>query len=341
MIDVLGQSGVRMFRAVCSWQNAYALRRIVACVAVIFVLGAATKVSAQEKKQIVWGAPNVLSSYYWDVLGAIDLGYMADEGLTIKVVNNDNPVQNLQYLATGAIDITSITVELALSAIEKGADFKFLASENDRLSFVLMARPDIRDYSDLRGKTLGVTQLQESTASLIRLLLEKHGVKRNEYEFIALGGTPNRFAALVRGAVSATMLSPPFDFKAEADGMKRFGTAFEAFEGAGVVFAAQTKWAENNADLVVRFLRAAAKAQRLFYDPSNKAKAVEILAKQTRLPAADIEKNYDAVYGPNQIMSRNLELTDKLLQPWLDLRGSSEKPAHYIDLTYWKRALGR
>jgi ABC-type nitrate/sulfonate/bicarbonate transport system substrate-binding protein len=123
--------------------------------------------------------------------------------------------------------------------------------------------------------------------------------------------------------------------------MKRFGTAFEAFEGAGVVFAAQTKWAENNADLVVRFLRAAAKAQRLFYDPSNKAKAVEILAKQTRLPGAEIEKNYDAVYGPNEIMSRNLELTDKLLQPWLDLRGSSQKPARFVDLTYWKRALGR
>ena len=40
-------------------------------------------------------------------------------------------------------------------------------------------------------------------------------------------------------------------------------------------------------------------------------------------------------------MSPDLELTDKLLQPWLDLRGSSEKPSRYIDLTYWKRALGR
>jgi len=329
------------FRVVSRYWTDVARRSFFVCAALIFALGATTRADAQEKKQIVWGAPNVLSSYYWDVLGAIELGYMADESLTIKVVNNDNPVQNLQYLATGAIDITSITVELALSAIEKGADFKFLASENDRLSFVLMARPDIKDYSDLRGKTLGVTQLQESTARLIRLLLEKHGVKRSEYEFIALGGTPNRFAALVRGAVSATMLSPPFDFKAEAEGMKRFGTALEAFEGAGVVFAAQPKWAKDNADSVVRFLRAAAKAQQLFYDPSNKAKAVEILVKDTRQPVADIEKNYDAVYGPNRIMSPNLELTDKLLQPWLDLRGSSEKPARYIDLTYWKRALGR
>jgi NitT/TauT family transport system substrate-binding protein len=317
------------------------MKLVVALTAALLAFGVSSQAQAQQKKEIVWGAPNVLSSYYWDVLGAIDLGYMADEGLTIKVVNNDNPVQNLQYLATGAINITSITVELALSAIEKGADFKFLASENDRLSFVFMARPEIKEYADLRGKTLGVTQLQESTASLIRLLLEKHGVKRNEYEFMALGGTPNRFAALVRGAVAGTMLSPPFDFKAEAEGMKRFGTAFEAFEGAGVVFAAQDSWAKDNAESVVKFLRAAAKAQRFFYDPKNKDKAVEILVKKTHQPAADIAKNYDAVYGSNKIMSPDLELNDKLLQPWLDLRGSSEKPARYIDLTYWKRALGR
>jgi NitT/TauT family transport system substrate-binding protein len=317
------------------------MRLAAVLLASVFAFFASSDTRAQEKKEIVWGAPNVTSSYYWDVLGAIELGFMAEEGLSVKVVNNDNPVQNLQYLATGAINLTSITVELALSAIEKGADFKFLASENDRLAFVLMARPEIKNYADLRGKTLGVTQLQESTASLIRLLLEKHGVKRNEYEFVALGGTPNRFAALVRGAVAATMLSPPFDFKAESQGMNRLGTAVEAFEGAGVVFAAQTSWAEANRDSVVRFLRAAAKAQRYFYDPKNKAKAVEILVKYTRLPSDDISKNYDTFYGHDKIMSAELELTDKLLQPWLDLRGSSEKPARFIDLSYWKSALGR
>lgn len=317
------------------------MRRTTIVVAAVLSFLASLSAHAQQKKEVVWGAPNAISSYYWDVLGAIDLGYMNDEGLSIKVVNNDNPVQNLQYLATGAINISSITVELAISAIEKGANFKFLASENDRLAFVFMTRPEIKSYADLKGKTLGVTQLQESTASLIRILLEKHGVKRDEYQFIALGGTPNRFAALVRGAVAGTMLSPPFDFRAEAEGMKRMGTALEAFEGLGVAFVAQDTWAKANADAVVGFLRAAAKAQRYFYNPSNKSKAVEILVKHTRLPAADIARNYDTFYGADRIMSPDLELTDKMFQPWLDLRNSSEKPDRFIDRSYWKRALGR
>jgi len=77
------------------------------------------------------------------------------------------------------------------------------------------------------------------------------------------------------------------------------------------------------------------------YDPTNKGKAVEILVKYTKSPPDDIAKSYDSFYGADKIMSQDLELTEKALQPWLDLRGSSEKPARYIDLSYWKRALGR
>ena len=158
---------------------------------------------------------------------------------------------------------------------------------------------------------------------------------------IALGGTPNRYAALVRGAVSATMLSPPFDYKAEGDGMKRMGNAFDAFEGVGVLYVVDGNWAAANADLLAGFLRAAAKAEKFLYDPANKPKAVDILVKTTKSPPDDIAKNYDSFYGTDHINSPDLELTDRALQPWLDMRGSAEKPAQYIDQTYWKRALGK
>ncbi len=309
-------------------------------IALMLALIGTSATQAQSKKEIKWGAPIVASSYYWDVLAAIELGYMDAEGLSIKIINNDTPVQNLQFLATGAIDISSINTELAISAIDKGADFKFVAAEDDRVAFVLMSRPEINGYADLRGKTLGVTQLQESTATMIRLLLEKHGVKRTEYEFIALGGSPNRFAALVRGAVAATMLSPPFDFKAQAEGMKRMGDAFEAFEGVGVVVAVRTDWAKANAEALIGFLRAAAKAQRYLYDPQNKQRAVDILVKYTRSARDDMARSYDSYYGADKVMSPDLQLTERALQPWLDLRASTEKPSRYMDTSYWKRAVG-
>jgi len=304
-------------------------------------LCASTPGHAQQKQDVIWCAPVMGSSYYWDVLSAVELGYMDQAGLRLKLVNNDTPIQGIQFIATGACNIGSITTEVAISATDKGANFKFVGSEDDRIAFVMMSRPEINGFDDLKGKTIGVTQLQESTATMIRLLLEKHGIKREDYNFIALGGTPNRYAALVRGAVSATMLSPPFDYKAEGDGMKRMGNAFDAFEGVGVIFVVDDKWANANADALAGFLRAAAKASKFLYDPANKQKAVEILVKYTKSPPEDIAKSYDSFYGKDHIMSPNLELTDKLLQPWLDLRGSKEKPERYIDPTYLKRAVGK
>ena len=101
--------------------------------------------------------------------------------------------------------------------------------------------------TDLRGKTIGVTQLQESTATMIRLMLEKHGIKRDEYKYIALGGSPNRYAALVRGAVVSHNAQPAIRLQGLADGMKRMGGAFEAFEGVGVVmFVVPNAWAKAN-----------------------------------------------------------------------------------------------
>jgi ABC-type nitrate/sulfonate/bicarbonate transport system substrate-binding protein len=317
------------------------MHKVLVAVATLVGLVASTAAQAQQKKELIWCAPVMGSSYYWDVLSAVELGYMDQVGLSLKLVNNDTPVQALQFIATGACNIGSITTELAVSAVDKGAGFKFIGSEDDRIAFVMMSRPEINGFDDLRGKTIGVTQLQESTATMIRLLLEKHGVKRDDYNFIALGGTPNRYAALVRGAVSATMLSPPFDYKAEGDGMKRMGNAFDAFDGVGVVFVVADDWAKANAGAVTSFLQAAAKAEKFLYDPSNKQKAVDILVKYTKSPAADIAKSYDSFYGKDRINSPNLELTDRLLQPWLDLRGSAKKPADYIDLTYWTHAVGQ
>jgi len=320
------------------------MKRLVAAgVAGVAILGllASTLAQAQQKKEVIWCAPVMGSSYYWDVLTAVELGYMDQEGLALKLVNNDTPVQAMQFVATAACNIGSITTEVAMAAVDKGAGFKFVGSEDDRIAFVMLSRPEIKSFDELRGKTIGVTLLSESTATMIRLLLEKHGIKREEYNFLALGGTPNRYAALVRGAISATMLSPPFDYKAEGDGMTRMGNAFDAFEGVGVVFVVDDKWAKANADALVGFLRAAARAQKFLYDPSNKDKAVEILVKYTRSPPADIAKSYDSFYGKDHIMSPNAVLTDALLQPWLDLHGTAEKPEHYIDLTYWKRATGK
>ena len=87
------------------------MKRLVAACVVGFGLFASSLAQAQQKKDVTWCAPVMGSSYYWDVLSAVELGYMEQEGLNLKLVNNDTPVQGLQFIATGACNIGSITTE--------------------------------------------------------------------------------------------------------------------------------------------------------------------------------------------------------------------------------------
>src|SRR5580700_10193329 len=113
-------------------------RVLVVTIAAAIVLIASTVAQAQQKFEIKWGGPTVASAYYWDVLAAIELGFMEAEGLSIRIINNDTPIQSLQFLATGALDISSINTETAISAIDKGADFTFVGAEDARIGVVLV-----------------------------------------------------------------------------------------------------------------------------------------------------------------------------------------------------------
>ena len=150
---------------------------------------------------------------------------------------------------------------------------------------------------------------------------------------IALGGTPNRYAALKRGAVAATLLTPPADFAAISDGMRKLGDTFEAFAGAGVVFVTQRSWASRNADAVRRFLRTASRGAKWLYDPAHKSEACDNLRKQFAMSPANAEESYNLLVG-SRIISENINVGADQMQPWLALRGASGPLSRFVDASY-------
>ena len=293
---------------------------------------------AQTSRSVIWAHPN--GAYYWSLFSAIDQGFAREEGIAITDTTTDNPAQAMQMLVTGVVEVISMTPEVAISAIEKGADLAIIGTENAKVGWSLIARPEINSVADLRGKILGVTQLEEASGTMLKLLLEKKGVKPSDYNVVALGGTPNRFAALKGGAVAATLLTPPSDFAAQSDGMRKLGDTFEAFSGAGVAFVTQRRWAAKNSDALERFLRTAARGSAWLYEPANRDKACAILAKLFSSSNADAERNYDLMIGSG-IIARDLSVGDAQIQPWLSLRGSSNPVSRFIDASYLQRALGK
>jgi ABC-type nitrate/sulfonate/bicarbonate transport system substrate-binding protein len=313
------------------------LRRILV---IVLSLLASTSVWAQNRQdKITWGhiAP---TAFYWDVYAARSLGFMDKQKLNVEAINIDAASQSIQMVLTGAVDILSSATELALNAIDKGGDLVIIGNETARVSWALMARPEITTIADLKGKVVGVSQLKDSSTTLSNLIIERGGVKPSEYQIIQLGGTPNRYAALTRGAIQATLLVQPADFRAEQDGMRRLGAVEDVFDGPAIVFVARRTWAQQNAALVERFLRGAVQGMRWLDNPENKQQAIEVLVKTIGGSPELATKTYD-YYLSKQVMSKDGSLPLQHLTNYLAL--SREAPGSidttkYVDLSYLKRA---
>src|ERR1051325_5709641 len=93
-----------------------------------------------------------------------------------------------------------------LSAAAGGADLRAIASFSNRLSYTLIARPDVKKPEDLRGKRFGVQAIGGSVWMGAVLGLEYLGLdaKRDGINILSIGDQTVLAQALEAGTIDAT-----------------------------------------------------------------------------------------------------------------------------------------
>jgi NitT/TauT family transport system substrate-binding protein len=301
----------------------------------------ASSALAEDAPTVVRWGHIANTAFYWDIYIARSLGLMKDQNLDVQSINIASAAQSIPQVLSGGVDILSGNPEMAMSAIQKGADLVIISNEMAKVPYALMARPEINTISDLKGKILGVTQLKEASTSIAReLLREKGNLNATDYELIQLGGTPNRYAALTRGAVQATLLAQPADFLAEQQGMRRLASTDEVFQGPATILMARRSWLKENGETATRFLRAATAARRWFHDKANRAQAIDILVKTIGVKPDLATKTYD-LYFEHEVISKDGSLPQEHIKSYLNLAEdgrSSADPGKFVDFSFLTKA---
>jgi NitT/TauT family transport system substrate-binding protein len=180
-------------------------------------------------------------------------------------------------------------------------------------------------------------------------MLEANGLKSGDYTFTYSGSSPNRFAALVSGAVDATILPAPFDFIAEAQGFVDLGSAQKYMRHFPfTVLGVNTKWATEHRQAVIDFVGAELKGVKWLYDTANKAEAVNILMKHTKTPPEVAPKVYDQyfvewkAFAPDgRLTKAEYDLTMKALERMGDVEGPLPPMERIVDNSYVDAATRR
>jgi ABC-type nitrate/sulfonate/bicarbonate transport system substrate-binding protein len=159
-----------------------------------------------------------------------------------------------------------------LKRISKERTWPLIAGATNRQVFSLMARPEIKKITDLKGKKIGITRIGSSTHTSALYALGSTGLKPADVQLLPLVEVPNIFTALSAGQIDAGVVSPPTKARAKRAGfVELMNIAKEGPEFVSVAVGTSRTYIKTNEDVVRRVARSYAEGIQVF--KSNKGAA--------------------------------------------------------------------
>ncbi|MBI4522228.1 MAG: ABC transporter substrate-binding protein [Deltaproteobacteria bacterium] len=217
--------------------------------------------------------------------------YYRAEGLEVELIKVSAPVANLALIA-GNVEFGAAGAS-AIPSVLRGTPLRFLFHTYFRPLYWLYASPEIRDIKGLKGKRVGVSGIGSGSDTLLREMLQRHGLEGGrEVTIMGLGAGTARFVALKAGSVDAVVLSPPGNIMAEEAGFRELVSFvkedFVELQSAIVVRAGLV---QSDPVLVEKFIRATLKG--FLYARDNRSGTIPILARIQSMRRDIAEKTYD------------------------------------------------
>jgi NitT/TauT family transport system substrate-binding protein len=247
------------------------------------------------------GSVDATSANLWPFHVALKNGYFDAANIKVDLVFAQSNASVIQQLAAGsyAVAPTAGMVD-PIRAIDKGAPVALVRIVIQSPPYALLAKPEIKKIEDLKGKTLIIGGAKDITRIFTERMLEPHGLKSGDYDYVFAGATSARFSALKSGAVDAALLTMPFNFFAETAGYTNLGFTFEYLPDmpfAGM--AVNRDWAAANGDVLKRFLDAYNKGVAFFDDANNREDVVKLQMEISKIDRGDVEKAYAFLHDKN------------------------------------------
>jgi NitT/TauT family transport system substrate-binding protein len=266
--------------------------------ALITCIALAAAVPAHAADVVSVGSVDATSANLWPLHIALQNGFFDEAGLKIDLVFAQSNASVIQQLAAGSYSVApSAGMVDPIRAIDKGAPVALVRIVIQAPPYALLARPEIKRIEDLKGKTIIIGGAKDITRIFTERMLEPHGLKSGDYDYVFAGATSARFAALKSGAVDAALLTVPFNFFAESAGYTNLGFTFDYLPDmpfAGV--AVNRDWAAANTGVLRRFLDAYTRGVLWFDDPKNREAAVKIQVDTSKIEQGDVEKAYNFLH---------------------------------------------
>ena len=145
---------------------------------------------------------------------------VAESGIELSLEHVEATDNALRAVVSGAADIYVGSLTPLIRAVqETGVDLKLIAIDSQATDYIFGAQEDVADLEDLAGRPVAIGSAGDLTESVIRAATARAGFPdlADELEFVPIGGTPARVAALLSGQVDMSPLHAPDGITAMAE----------------------------------------------------------------------------------------------------------------------------
>ncbi len=267
-------------------------------------------------------------------------GCYAAQGIQVHEVAVESSPAQFRALLAGELDIVLTSPDNVMTyrvnesnPLQARADVRIIRAVDSGLGLSLLTGAGIDDPSALRGQPIGVDVPTSGFAYALYTLLERWDLLPGTgYRVVALGSTPRRAQALIRGGCAATLLNAGHDVIAELAQCRRVVRVVDALGPyLGAVLAASGPWLDANGELVRDFLRAWDEAAARVLDPAWDGRLRALLTDE-ELTEDGVEAVLDTWRSPAEGTRRDPRVPLDALSTVIELRASAGGFEHGVDL---------
>ena len=226
---------------------------------------------------------SAVSMTWFPVKVAVEKGFFRNEGLEPQLIQMNGNVATVA-LANGHIDF-SLNISPVLNGAMQGLGTKLVAALNSRPLFSLVVRSEIKSPADLRGKIFAVSSFGNTQAILTEKHLQHLGLKKGEYQLLAMGATPARIAAMEKNIVQGSLMPLPTNVQMENRGYRILGNTAEIITHPIAGLGVHEDKIKKDPDLIKRTIRASLRSLLLLQ--TNPKETLKILMDWGRASEKD------------------------------------------------------
>ena len=248
----------------------------------------AAPLSAQEKLRVGLSSVSATNGSIW---AAEDKGLFRKHGIDVEViVVGGGGARVVSSLVAGDLHFSVGGGEGSVRSQLRGADTVIAASSLSKGLQRIMARPEIKNYQELKGRRIGITQYGSAAHLVLLLMLKKWNMRTDQVQILQVGSSPAMLASLDKGGIDAAVLTLPTFFVAEDRGYRIVGDpiTMDIFYLQNTLESTRS-FLRKNRDGAVRFMRGY--IEGIAYFKKNKKESLDVMRKKLRIQSEQERDN--------------------------------------------------